>query len=336
MAHDVAVVLFFGESDPEQVGLAHYGGPSVHEVKRCAKDRAKKDQPSWAQRKADCLREAVNSGRPCPAIWRNARAVYWPECTELVPGEPGFPYVPPAKQAKPQLEPIPEIPPIVRIQDGTMRVVPEIVPKSNGYGIAYAFFSPGGEPLSGHFMARTKRDVFDAVFDPTNDAIPDPDNQSVFIDRQNWEIHSRKVPVPPTKEQLFRLTLPMASTVAVEKYQALLAAHEAAKAELDREPTEQEIQNVGLTQEMLDRMPGAVLRDRMLADKAFRIAVDRFMVAQEKIREKEQKERDAEAKAAQEKAAVAAAKDRQRRREAGENVDDPYDRSRTSHVPTAR
>ena len=305
MQSQFAYVCLVGETDPKKQFVKKYVGQAAYEVELTEKEHARKYQPGTAVRVSYFIRQAVEVGRAVPSTWSTAVAVY--EDGSLLPDEPRI-NLSAQKKAAPAITVLPEVPEVVQIQDGSWRAVPEAQFKSGGYVYPYAWLL-NGEPISGYFKARSKRELFEAVFDTTNDAVPD--GNGGFIDRVS------KGEMNQTLEQLYRLTLPVADPAAVIKHIDLIAQREAeiahAAAELDREPTEEEIVAAGVTHQLLERMPAALLRDRCLADKAFAAGYERLLKAEAAFERKALKEREEEAKAQ----AAKEARERLRKREAG-------------------
>jgi hypothetical protein len=286
-----AFVVLVGE-DPNKKFVKRYIGPSTHEVLLSGVQDARKHAPSVAVSIADYMQQAVHAGRPVPQLWLTAQAQY--EDGSPVPGTPAIPYVAPPKSKAPAISELPEIPPAVQLADGTWRQVPAMQLKYSQHGTYYAVpyaFIYKGSPMSGNFAAPTRKELLDAIFDPRNDARPDG--------RGGWlDPHNPQVPGEPTREQIYRSNLPEASIEIIEGYLSVVRARDAAiaaaEAELYREPSEQEVQAVDVSDARIHRMPAAVLRDLILSSKAFARAYERREKALAAFAVKEAHERETE------------------------------------------
>ena len=252
---------------------------------------ARKYAPSTAVSIAGYMHTAIEAGHSQPRTWLTAQAQY--EDGSPVPGTPAIAYVAPAKAKTPQIPQLPEAPSVVQLGDGSWRKVPQMQVKYSQHGqyyaIAYAFLHRNS-PVAGYFEAPTKRDLFDSIFSTKNDAIAD--GHGGWLDPHNPQIIGE-----PTLEQTYRATLPLADAAEVQRHLDLIAARDAAlaaaEAELNREPTEAEIAAAAVDDRTIAMMPAAVLKDKVLSDKAFAKAYERRERAREAFDRKARQEREA-------------------------------------------
>jgi hypothetical protein len=285
MTKDWGYVVLTAEAAKNYVD---YKGPNFHEVSLADRQRAKKYRPSTAVRVVECMYDAVASGRPVPKVWLSAQAVF--EDGSLIPGCPSVRYTAPPNTKMGQIPELPEVPPVVQLADGTWRKVPEMHVKYSSNGtycsVPYAFLYKNS-PVSGYFEAQTRKDVFEAIFNTTNDA--KSDGHGGWLNPANPQAIGE-----PTREQIYRAMLPVADATEVQRYLDLVAARDAAiaaaEAEKYREPSEQEIQAADVRPETIGRMPADLFKARYLSDKAFRYAYDRREAFEKAMREKEHKE----------------------------------------------